>query len=151
VQAGIFTRDPNFFCASRHGLNAAPAFRFGAPRIAPRPLERLTTASAIASTAMTNSTALERVITWGEPHYRILTGRRPPLVMTKPQLCANTEHRPPDRLVPYEYNARTHGSAPLEQMASSLKLCGFTFTGRRATRAADGLPFSTDERGGRQL
>ena len=71
--------------------------------------------------------------------------------MTKPQLCANTEHRPPDRLVPYEYNARTHGSAPLEPMASNLQLCGFTFTGRRATRAADGLPFSTDERGGRQL
>ena len=68
--------------------------------------------------------------------------------MTKPQLFANTEHQPPDRLVPY---ARTHSSAPLEQMASSLKLCGFTFTGRRATRAADGLPFSTDERGGRQL
>jgi hypothetical protein len=65
VQAAILTCDPNFFCVSRHCLNAARAFRFGDPRIAPRPLERLTTASAVASTAMTNSTALERVITLG--------------------------------------------------------------------------------------
>ena len=80
-----------------------------------------------------------------EPHYRILTGRRPRPVMHKSQLSANTEHWPLDRLVPYEYNARTRSSAPLEQIANCIRQCGFTFTGRRATRTAEGVKVETLE------
>ena len=86
-----------------------------------------------------------------EPHYRILTGRRPRPVMHKSQLSANTEHWPLDRLVPYEYNARTHSSAPLEQIANSIRQCGFTSTGRRATRTADAVLFHRRAGGGAMM
>ena len=86
-----------------------------------------------------------------EPHYRILTGRRPRSVMHKSQLSANTEHWPLDRLVPCEYNARTHSSAPLEQIANSIRQCGFTCTGRRATRTADAVLFHRRAGGGAMM
>jgi hypothetical protein len=56
-----------------------------------------------------------------KPHYRILTGRRPPAVMNKSRLSTHTEHGPLDRLVLYEYTARTHSSAPLKQIANRSK------------------------------
>src|SRR6202166_3833120 len=81
----------------------------------------------------------------------ILTGRRPRPVMQKSQLSANTEHWPLDRLGPYEYNARTHSSAPLEQIANSIRQCGFTCTGRRATRTADAVLFHRRTGGGAMM
>ena len=68
-------------------LNSARAFRFGDGLHAGPADDRL--GYRITSTAMTNSTVLEQ----GEPHYRILAGRRPRPVMNKSQLCANTEQR----------------------------------------------------------
>jgi hypothetical protein len=70
-----------------------------------------------------------------KPHYRILTGRRPPTVMIKSQVSTNTQHWPLDRLLPSEYMLAPTAPFRWSRLPTASSICGFTLTGRRVTRA----------------
>ena len=64
--------------------------------------------------------------------------------MQKSQLSTNTQHWPLDRLLPYEYMLAPTAPFRWSRLPTASGICGFTFTGRRVTRAADGLSRITE-------